>query len=725
MENRQFKIHGLDCAEEIAVLRREIGPIVGGEERLSFDVLAAKMIVASASDVGTDRIIAAVAKTGMRAEPWVDDSVAANDGRQNRRRAVLTGISGGATVVGFLVHAWLAGDFQSAIGSEGMGQSHAVPIPVACIYAIAIAAGVWLVLPKAWYALRRARPDMNLLMVVAVVGAVTIGEWFEAATVSFLFSVSLLLESWSIGRARRAIAALLQLTPTMARVHDASGAEIEVPPASVAVGTSFIVKPGERLPLDGRIAEGTSHINQAPITGESQPVEKSPGDEVFAGTINGDGALVITATKAASNTTLANIVRLVGAAQSRRAPSEQWVDRFAQIYTPAIMALALLIALAPPLLFSQPWSTWIYNALVLLVIACPCALVISTPVSIVAALAAAARQGVLIKGGIYVEIPARLRAIAFDKTGTLTLGKPTVEEVIPLAGHSVSELLERAVALERRSEHPLAEAIIEHGKQQGISASPAADFQVMQGKGATATIDGRKFWIGSHRYLEERQQETPEVHDQLERLASSGRSVVVVGNDEHVCGLITLADRVRDTSKTAIADLKALGIEHLVMLTGDNRQTAEAIAQQVGVDEVLAELLPEDKVTAIESLVARYGNVAMIGDGVNDAPALARATLGIAMGVGGSDAAIETADISLISDNMKKLVWLVRHSRRTLAIVRQNIVFALAVKAVFVLLALFGMASLWAAIAADMGASLLVILNGLRLMRSSNELPRS
>jgi Cd2+/Zn2+-exporting ATPase len=358
----------------------------------------------------------------------------------------------------------------------------------------------------------------------------------------------------------------------------------------------------------------------------------------------------------------------------------------------------------------------VYNALVLLVIACPCALVISTPVSIVAALAAAARQGVLIKGGIFVEAPARLKAIAFDKTGTLTEGKPAVVEVVPLADHDERELLERAAAMEARSDHPLARAILEYAGQQGVSPAPAEAFQIIQGKGATARFFGKQFWLGSHRYLEERGQETNEIHERLERLSSAGRSVVVIGNEQHVCGLIALADRIRPVSRETLEQLRRLGIERLVMLTGDNEPTAQAIARETGLDEVRAELLPEDKVTAVEELVNRYGSVAMIGDGVNDAPALARATLGIAMGAAGSDAAIETADIALMSDDLTRLPWLIRHSRRTLWVIRENIIFSLGVKAVFLGLTLAGSASLWTAIAADTGASLLVIANGLRLL---------
>lgn len=718
-----FTIRGMDCAEEVAVLKREVGPVVGGADRLGFDLLNGKMTVAIQEPaVSAAAIVAAVAQAGLSAELWKGD--AKSVGPQNQLswqpRTILTMASGLLGLLGFLVHIWWEGGVQAALGSEGLGLAARVPWPVITLYVAGIIGGVWLVLPKAWLSLKRVRPDMNLLMTIAVVGAAVIGEWFEAATVAFLFSLSLTIESWSVGRARRAVEALLDLAAPQARLLQPDGAEQSVAPEEVPVGATVLVKPGERIPLDGVVLKGTSQVNQAPITGESMPVPKKLNDGVFAGTVNGDGALEIKTTKPAGDTTLAHIIRMVGQAQSKRASSEQWVEKFAAIYTPVILALAITIVLGPPLLFQQSWQEWFYRALVLLVIACPCALVISTPVSIVAGLASAARNGVLIKGGMHLESPARLRAIAFDKTGTLTEGKPQVVEIVPLNNHTEAELLERAAALEARSEHPLAKAIVAFAKERGIVARPAEDFQIIQGKGASAQFNGKPFWLGSHRYLEERGQETPEVHERLEVMSQAGRSVVVIGNDSHVCGLITVADTVRPGAKAALNALRQAGIQSMVMLTGDNQATANAIGKETGVDEVRAELLPADKVAAVEELVSRHGQVAMVGDGINDAPALAQATLGIAMGAAGSDAAIETADIALMSDDLSKLPWLIHHSRRTQRIVRQNIVFALVVKATFALLTFVGYAHLWAAIAADMGASLLVIFNGLRLLRAAN-----
>jgi Cd2+/Zn2+-exporting ATPase len=702
--SQTFRITGLDCAEEVAVLKREVGPVVGGEERLAFDVLNGRMIVsAAANGVSATTIVDAVKRAGLGATP-VDGNLPIVEPPptfwQQRGRLVLTAASG------------------LALGAANVIQHLTASKTVAdVLFGIAIVSGVWLVLPKAWGAVRRLQPDMNLLMMVAVFGAVVIREYFEAAAVAFLFSLSLLLESWSVGRARRAIAALMDLAPPAAWLLKPDGSATQVSPQDVPIGAAILVKPGEKIALDGRVLDGVSDVNQAPITGESQPVPKSKGDEVFAGTINGDGALRVETTRAASDTTLARIIRMVGDAQSRRGPSEQWVEKFARVYTPAVMVLALLIFLVPPLAFGGIWADWFYRALVLLVIACPCALVISTPVSIVAGIAAAARQGVLVKGGAFLEAPAHLRAIAFDKTGTLTAGRPRVIEVVPLSGHDERELIERAAAMEQHSEHPIARAVLEYAETHHFIPAPADDFQVLQGKGARATFNGREFWLGSHRYLEERGQETPEIHEQLEAMSGRGQSVVVFGNSNHVCGLVALADEVRPAAAAALNELRSAGVEHLIMLTGDNRPTAEAIAAKAGVDEVRAELLPEDKVAAIESLVAKYGQVGMIGDGVNDAPALARASVGIAMGAAGTDAAIETADIALMADDLSKLPWLIRHSRRVLGVVRQNIVFSLAVKLAFVILTFAGISSLWGAIAADMGASLLVIANGLRLLR--------
>lgn len=718
MPKLEFKIVGMDCAEEVAVLKRELGPVVDGEGDLSFDLLRGKMTVTTASSLSAAEVVQAISKTGMKAELWSDEAKTQKQGRTRAHfgRTASTIISGVMVGAGFLMHAALTRSFRAVFGSEGLGLAHDVPWQARLLYGIAIITGGWYVAPKAMHAIRRFRPDMNLLMTIAVIGAALIGEWLEAAMVTFLFALSLALESWSVGRARRAVEALLDLAPTQVRVLE-QGVEVEKAADSVAPGTTFLIKPGDRIPLDGRVERGASEVNQAPITGESVPVLKEAGSQVFAGTINGDGALEARSTKGAADTTLANIIKMVGSAQSKRAPSEQWVEKFARYYTPVVFLSAILVFLVPPLLLHGGWSEWTYKALVLLVIGCPCALVISTPVSIVAALACAARQGVLIKGGTYVEAPARLTAIAMDKTGTLTEGRPRVSAVLPEPGVSEAQLLGLTAAMESRSDHPLARAIMEYSQQRTMTRLDVSDFTAVQGKGATAMIGERRYWLGSHRYLEDRGEETPEIHERLQQLAGEGRSVVVIGDEQRVIGMITLADSVRPQSGNIVSALRRAGVEHVVMLTGDNRPTADSIAKQVGIAEYFSELLPEDKVAAVEQLVSKYTHVAMVGDGVNDAPAMARASVGIAMGAIGSDAAIEAADIALMSDDLSKLPWLIRHSKRALAVIRQNIALSLAVKAVFVVLTFAGVASLWGAIAADMGVSLLVIFNALRLLK--------
>lgn len=717
-----FKIYGMDCAEEVAILKREVGPAIGGEDRLAFDILNARMIVKVDPGVVTaDEVIKIVARTGMRGEVWVDDVCDQDDGFWvQHSRTVMTTISGLMACVGFILHVESRG-VGDALGFEGSRFSHDAPTDAVVFYLLAIFSGISYVLPKAWLAIRRLHPDMNLLMTIAVAGAIGIGEWFEASMVAFLFALSLTLESWSVGRARRAVATLMDLSPTTARMILPGGGEQRLTPEQVPVDARVRVGPGERIPVDGRVAQGSSEVNQAPITGESMPVLRQIGDSVFAGTINGDGSLEVLCTRPATDTRLAGIIRLVGEAQSKRAPSEQWVERFARVYTPAIMASAVLIFLIPPLFLGADWNEWIYRALVLLVIGCPCALVISTPVSIVAALAASARHGILVKGGVYMEAPAHLAAVAFDKTGTLSQGRPEVVEIIPMKDHTEEDLLARAAAMEAHSDHPIARAVFDCAQERLIRLRSADEFQMLPGKGVTASFDGEQYWIGSHRYLEERKQETEEVHQILEERANLGQTVMVVGNDDHVCGIIAIADAIRPETPGAIQELRRNGVRHLIMLTGDNEGTAQAFAKQAEIDEVCAELLPENKVAVVESLVSEYGTVAMVGDGVNDAPAMSRATLGIAMGAAGSDTAIETADIALMADDLSKLPWLMRHSRKTLTVIRQNIVIALLIKALFLVLTFLGYASLWAAIGADMGASLVVIFNSLLLLNGGDE----
>ena len=742
---KTFTIEGLDCAEEVAILKNDIGPLVGGNDKLGFDVLNGRMtIFPDAEQIADKIIIKAVAATGMRATRWKSGQKQSDDIKKRQRSQIIyTSLSGLFIIVGIVLHIVPADnltDIQNILRHPENWQldwpaiaeyltklfdahaQQATPLAEKTAYGLAVMFGARHFILKALYAIKGLRADMNLLMTIAVIGAMVINEWFEAATVSFLFSLSLAIESWSIGRARHAVEALLDLAPATVTVKNENEQEQVVSAAEVKIGTRFIVNPGDKIPLDGIVISGTSTANQAPITGESIPVPKQKDDEVFAGSINGEATLHIKSNKLASDTTLAHIIRLVEQAQSKRASAEQWVDKFARIYTPVVILLALAVFIIPPLFLAGSWDNWFYRALVLLVIACPCALVISTPVSIVAALTCAARQGILIKGGIYLEAPAHIKAMAFDKTGTLTCGEPVVTGVYPFNGHSDKELLSRAAALETRSTHPLAKAILLYTRSQNISVASAENATVLPGKGVTGLFNGVDFWLGSRRYLLERSQEIPEISAQAIAIEKTGQTVIAIGNDEHVCGLIAIADQPRPQIKSVLQSLRKTGIKHLVMLTGDNLVTAENIAAQIGIDEFHAELLPTDKVDRVGQMVEQYGHVAMIGDGINDAPALGRANLGIAMGAMGSDAAIETADIALMSDDLSKLPWLITHSKRTLNIIRQNVCFALSIKAAFAILAFAGIATLWQAIIADTGASLLVVMNGLRLLRPVKKL---
>jgi len=712
---RAFTIRGMDCAEEVEALRRELAPVVGGAERLAFDLMAGQMLVdAAVGDISDDEILAGIRRAGLVGALAGGGEVEVG-WWQRHGRVVMTVASGLFTLLGVLLHGLATGSFTAAIGLAH-GAEAAIPLSARIAYLLAVICGAWYIAPRAVRSARTLRPDMNLLMTVAVAGAILIGQWLEAATVSFLFAVSLLLESWSVTRARRAVQKLMDLAPPFARLRDpVTGGEREVPPENVAVGDMVVVQAGERIPLDGTVVEGASMVDASPVTGESKPEAMEIGSTVYAGTIALDGTLVLEVTHPASDTVLARIIRQVAEAGRRRAKAERWVDRFALVYTPVVFVAAILTAVIPPLMGLGDWGEWFYRALVLLVIGCPCALVISTPVAVVAGLAAAARNGVLVKGGDLLEIPGRLVTVALDKTGTLTTGRPEVAEVVAGEDHTVEEVLGVAAALELRTGHPLGEAIVDAAESRGVAPLPADDVRTLPGRGIEGMVDGRSAWLGSHRLLEERGQETGDMHERLGELARGGRTVVVVGRDDHVCGFIALSDAPRADAAETIRQLRALGVKHIAMLTGDNPETAAEIAALVGIDEVHAGLLPADKVARLEELKSA-GPLAFVGDGINDAPALALADLGIAMGGAGTDAAIETAHVALMADDLDRIPWLIKHSRRVLAIIRTNIAFALGIKAVFVVLTFAGHASLWAAIAADMGASLLVIANGLRLL---------
>lgn len=703
-----FHVKGMDCPDEIAELRECLADVDGVGE-LSFNLMQATMTVEhDAARIDADEIIRRVGSTGMRASVVGDAS--------GRPRGIETAVPRGPLWMALVSAAATA--LGAALSFVPAATVHHTTWPAAVAYLLGIAAAWRFVLPKAWIALGRLRLDMNVLMTVAVIGAVGLGEWLEGATVAVLFAVSHLLETWSVNRARRAVQSLMELSPERARVEQPDGTEQDVEVECVEVGSRIIVRPGEKFPLDGKVVEGETTVNQAPITGESALVSKSPGDEVFAATLNQDGAVAVEVTKPAGDTVLAGVIRLVEQAQARRSRSEQFVETFARYYTPAVVIGAVLFCAAPPLLFSAQWSTWFYRSLVLLVIACPCALVISTPVSIVSALAAAARNGVLIKGGEYLEAVGRTKVIAIDKTGTLTLGQPVVQEVIPVNDTPRVRLLEIAAAIEQRSEHPLAQAIVDYAAQQNVAPSACRGYQAIRGKGARASVNGQEYLLGNHRLLEENDVCTDAIHRTMTGHEDCHHTVVGVASTDSPVGVILLADNLRPDVQRTIAELRGAGVERIVMLTGDNEGTASAISDECGGIEYRAELQPADKVVAVEELRRAHGHVIMVGDGINDAPALAAATVGVAMGAGGTDAALETADVALMSDDLAKLPWLLRHSRKTRNIIIQNISLSLGIKAVFLSLAIPGLANLWMAIAADMGASLLVTLNGLRLLRA-------
>jgi len=694
-----FRVEGMDCHEEVALIDRRLKTLAGVEGWRTDVVLGRLVVTYDAARVSTTAITDAVAAAGMRA--WLEHEAPARVAERQgaRARQGLLVASGAALAGGFAAE--LAGAPRPLIWlafglATGLGGSY------------------WA--DRAWSSARLIALDINVLMLIAVVGAIAIGQWSEAATVTFLFAVAQWLETFNMERARHAIRALMELTPTEAIVRR-DGRDVRVAVDDVRVGDRMVVRPGEKVPLDGVVAAGTSDVNQAPITGESMPVTKAPGAEVFAGTINGTGALEVRVTRLRRDSTLARIIGLVQDAQAERAPSQTFVERFARVYTPVVVAIALAVAVIPPLALGQPVATWVYRALVLLVISCPCALVISTPVSIVSALAGAARKGVLVKGGRHLEALARIACVAFDKTGTLTRGRPEVMRIEAINGAGDREVLRVAASLEARSSHPIALAILRRAAREGIVPEPGGLHEALPGLGAEGLVDGAPAIVGNHRLFEERGLCSAEQERHLEDMEDEGYTVVMVAHRGRAIGVLAVADSAREAAPAAVEMLRAGGIGHVVMLTGDQPATAERIAAELGIREVRAGLLPEDKVAAVRDLKAAFGSVAMVGDGVNDAPALAAADVGIAMGAAGSAAALETADIALMADELRRIPYAVRLSRATVRTIQVNIALSIGLKVIVFALAAVGMATLWMAVAADMGASLLVIANGLRLLR--------
>jgi Cd2+/Zn2+-exporting ATPase len=694
-----FRIEGMDCREEVAMIERRFKHLPG-LEGFHADLIGQRLHVRyDASKLTTSAIASAVADAGMRAWLEHEEPVATGD-RAVRTRTLLLASAA----------AW----FVAGIAA---GYLHAAPLVVVACYAASIASAVPLTARKAWIAAKHRSLDINVLMLVAATGAIVLGQWSEAAAVVFLFALAQMLEAQTLERARNAVRSLIELAPTEVLLRVGAG-ERRAPVDSVAPGDIIIVKPGEKLPLDGEVVEGTSAVNQAPITGESLPVDKGPGDEVFAGSINGRGALDVRVTRIRRDTTLARIIHLVERAQAQRAPAQTFVERFARVYTPAVIALAVAIAVVPPATGYGDWHDWIYRALVLLVVSCPCALVISTPVSIVAALAGAARKGVLIKGGVHLERAGQIRCVAMDKTGTLTRGTPEVVQVLALNGDSSDAIVSLAASVEQRSEHPIAAAILRYAESNAIPLHAGTAVAALAGRGAEGRVNGRDVLLGNHRLFEERQLCSPAMHAQVEVLSAQGRTPVLVARDSEAIGVIAVADRPRASGRDAVDMMRRQGVAAVVMLTGDSAGTAKSIADELGVDAYRAELMPEDKVAAVQELRRMYGTVAMVGDGINDAPALASADVGIAMGAAGSDAALETADVALMADELMKIPYALRLSRAALTNIKVNLGISLALKAAFVVAAVTGVATLWMAILADTGASVIVVANALRLLRA-------
>jgi len=695
----RFRIEAMDCPTEQTLIQDKLGKLAGIEQ-LEFNLINRVLGVRHTLG-GTAEIERAIDSLGMKAEPLIEgDAATAASASPSKTRWWPLGLSAVAAIAAEVVH-------FTGLAPEWLVAALALAAILGC------GLGTY---KKGWIALKNRNLNINALMSIAVTGAVLIGQWPEAAMVMVLFTVAELIEARSLDRARNAISGLMQLTPDMATVQQADGQWREVEVREVAIGAQVRVRPGERIGLDGEVTSGQSSVDQAPITGESLPVEKAMGDKLFAGTINQAGALEYRVTAAAGQSTLARIIKAVEEAQGARAPTQRFVDQFSRIYTPVVFALALAVALIPPLFLAGAWFEWVYRALVLLVVACPCALVISTPVTIVSGLAAAARKGILIKGGVYLEGGRKLDYLALDKTGTLTHGKPVQTDAKVLEPLFEGRAQALAASLGERSDHPVSRAIAQFGKAQGLALSEVGDFAALAGRGVRGVIEGEVYHLGNHRLVEELGLCSPALEAQLDALERQGKTVVLLLDRSGPLALFAVADTVKQSSRQAIAELHELGIK-TVMLTGDNPHTAEAIAAQVGIDRAEGNLLPDDKLKTIEALYSQGHRVGMVGDGINDAPALARAEIGFAMAAAGTDTAIETADVALMDDDLRKIPAFVRLSRQSAAILRQNIILALGIKAIFLAITFAGMATLWMAVFADMGVSLLVVFNGLRLLR--------
>jgi Cd2+/Zn2+-exporting ATPase len=698
---KAYFVSGVCCSTEEALLRKKVDSVLGGR-RYTFNALTNELVVPAGVDETALTATLGAAGFGVRNTREVRPG---GTFWQRHAEALVIGISAVLALAG------AAAQYQDMPG--GLYRT---------LFLGSIVLGGWKIFRKAFGALRSISLDMNFLMSIAVIGALAIDKWAEGAAVIILFGLSLVLESYSVRRTLRAVRLLMSAAPDVTAVIR-DGKESVQPSTSVLPGEIILVRPGERIALDGEVVSGHSSVNQAAITGESAPVLVQQGSIVYAGSLNERGALRVRVSSAFEDTVLARIGHLVAEAQLNKPPVQQFVDRFARVYTPAVLALAVILAVVPPLILNGPFTDWFYRSLVLLVIACPCALVISTPVTIVSAITFAARQGVLIKGGVHLETMARLRSMVFDKTGTLTSGKPRVTDVLVLNSIPREEAIRLAAAMEYHSEHHLAAAIVAEAEAGSIEyeSTPVESFESIPGLGIRAMIEGRRYYLGNKRFCEVMRSCSPRVEKCLEALSAEGKTGVVFGVEGEAIAIIALRDSARGESRKAIASLRESGMEHLMLLSGDHEDVAESVAREVGITEWAAAQLPHQKLDVVKDLQKRYGAVGMVGDGINDAPALAAASVGIGMGVTGTDATLETADIVLMSDDIGKLPLLVGLSRKTMSVVKQNIALALITKAVFLALSVSGVATLWMAVLADDGAALAVIMNGLRLLAYKGE----
>ena len=749
-----FTVPEMDCPSCAGKVESALADLSGVTSIQTQPTTGKVVVTYDQQDVSGSEITATIEEAGYDVTDTTADAadadgdIADTEGVWTSPRAIKTWISGGFTLVGLLVEFLLTGLDAELLATAGVTLSTAD-----LLFLVAVAAGGQEIVRNGYYSFRNRNLDIDLLMTIAIGGAVGVslvfGEalYMEAATLAFLFSVAELLERYSMDKARNSLEELMDLSPDEATVYR-DGEEVTVPVDEVRVGDIVVVKPGEKLPMDGEVVDGESAVNQAPITGESVPVDKMTGDEVYAGTINEEGYLEVQVTSEAGDNTLSRIIEMVEDAQANKTEREQFVERFATYYTPVVVTFAVLVAAIPPLALNAPWEPWFVRGLTLLVLACPCAFVISTPVSVVSGITSGAKNGVLIKGGNHLEAMGAVDAIAMDKTGTLTKGELTVTDVVPLNGNTEDDVLRCARGLESRSEHPIGEAIVEHATEQDVGSRAISDFESITGKGVKAELDGTKHYAGKPGLFDDLGFDLNHVHtatdggvvttksqqlcehndclDLLEEtvpeLQSQGKTVVLVGTEDELEGVIAVADEVRPEAKQAVQRLHDLGVERVVMLTGDNDRTARAIAEQVGVDEYHAELLPDEKVDAITELTEYYDGVAMIGDGVNDAPALATATVGVAMGAAGTDTALETADIALMGDDLSRLPYLYELSHKANDVIRQNIWTSLGAKALLALGVPFGYVPIWAAVLiGDAGMTLGVTGNAMRLSRITPE----